>query len=63
MNEIEAAVFILYPHLKKAFISFVSARRRRIAAHPDDTRVLAVIWDEGDGKVGKLSQRDELRSY
>ena len=51
MNEIEAAGFLLYPHPRPVGISIRVLREgRTVALHPDDTRVVAKVWDEGDGK-------------
>ena len=50
MNEIEDAGYILYPHPKKTCISIRVLRDGKDhAEHPDDTRILAQIWDTGDG--------------
>ena len=50
MNQIEAAGYLLYPHPRPIGISIRVLREgRKVAFHPDDTRVVAVSWDEGDG--------------
>jgi hypothetical protein len=51
MNQIEAAGYLLYPHPRPIGISIRVLREgRKLAFHPDDTRVVAKVWDEGDGK-------------
>lgn len=51
MNQIEAAGFLLYPHPRPIGISIRVLRDGTTAAwHPDDTLIVAKVWDEGDGK-------------
>lgn len=51
MNQIEAAGFLLYPHPRPIGISIRVPRDGiLVVAHPDDTLVVAKVWDEGDGK-------------
>ena len=51
MNEIEAAGFLLYPHPRPVGISIRVLRPgREKALHPDDTKIVSKVWDEGDGK-------------
>lgn len=55
MNEIEAEGFLLYPHPRPIGISIRKPREHIMAVtHPDQTVVLAVVWDEGDGKGWRL---------
>lgn len=50
MNQIEAAGYLLYPHPRPIGISIRVLRKGlKRAYHPDDTQVVAVCWDEGDG--------------
>jgi hypothetical protein len=50
MNQIEAAGYLLYPHPRPIGISIrVLCKEKKIAFHPDDTMVVSVCWDEGDG--------------
>ena len=50
MNQIEAAGYLVYPHPRPTAISIRILRKdRKVAFHPDDTLVVSVCRDEGDG--------------
>ena len=51
VNKIESHGYIVYPHIRPVRIC-IRVPRTGITkiSHPDDTEILAEIWDEGDGK-------------
>lgn len=49
MNKIESAGFFLYPHPRPIGISIRIAKDNQIPDHPEKTRPVAQIWDQGDG--------------
>ena len=51
MNDIEAAGYFLYPHPRPVGISIrVQKDPNVLPDHPDKTRAVAIVWDQGDGK-------------
>jgi len=51
MNEIETAGFFLYPHPRPVGISIRVQKDPQIPPdHPEKTRPVAIVWDEGDGR-------------
>jgi hypothetical protein len=49
MNRIEAAGFVLYPHPRPVGIS-IRVAKQIPCLHPDHTKIVAKVWDEGDGR-------------
>lgn len=56
LNLIESFKYITYPHPRPVGISIrILKPGIEQAAHPDDTRIVAKIWDEGDGLGWRVS--------
>jgi hypothetical protein len=55
MNEIEGCGYLLYPHPRPCAISIrILKPGYTEAKHPDDTRIVAQLFDAGDGLGWRL---------
>jgi len=51
INEIESQGYTVYPNIRPVRICIRVPRKGiKKVTHPDDTEILAEIWDEGDGQ-------------